>query len=161
MADIKNYSLNFGPQHPAAHGVLRLVLELDGEVVLRADPLPAERLRDNAARLRQLPLPPRLKPGQQLDGLTVGALLHESVVTLLYRVHDARGQACVLKTLRPEHDDPEAAAALAHEGRLARRVGDAWVPPVIPHPPRSPTPLWRTSHPGPGPPSHAESPQPS
>src|SRR5665213_756981 len=38
MADIKNYTLNFGPQHPAAHGVLRLVLELDGEVVERADP---------------------------------------------------------------------------------------------------------------------------
>jgi len=38
MADIKNYTLNFGPQHPAAHGVLRLVLELDGEVIRRADP---------------------------------------------------------------------------------------------------------------------------
>ena len=38
MAEIRNYSLNFGPQHPAAHGVLRLVLELDGEVVERADP---------------------------------------------------------------------------------------------------------------------------
>ena len=35
---IKNYNLNFGPQHPAAHGVLRLILELDGEVVERADP---------------------------------------------------------------------------------------------------------------------------
>lgn len=34
----KNYTMNFGPQHPAAHGVLRLVLELDGEVVERADP---------------------------------------------------------------------------------------------------------------------------
>src|SRR5512135_166457 len=33
-----NYSLNFGPQHPAAHGVLRLVLQLNGEVVERADP---------------------------------------------------------------------------------------------------------------------------
>ena len=31
MAEIKNYTLNFGPQHPAAHGVLRLVLELDGQ----------------------------------------------------------------------------------------------------------------------------------
>ena len=38
MAEIKNYTLNFGPQHPAAHGVLRLVLELDGEVIERADP---------------------------------------------------------------------------------------------------------------------------
>ena len=38
MAEIKNYTLNFGPQHPAAHGVLRLVLELDGEVIQGADP---------------------------------------------------------------------------------------------------------------------------
>ncbi|MDE3060659.1 MAG: NADH-quinone oxidoreductase subunit D, partial [Pseudomonadota bacterium] len=36
--DIKNLTLNFGPQHPAAHGVLRLVLEMDGEVIERADP---------------------------------------------------------------------------------------------------------------------------
>ena len=35
---IKNFTLNFGPQHPAAHGVLRLVLEMDGEVIERADP---------------------------------------------------------------------------------------------------------------------------
>jgi NADH-quinone oxidoreductase subunit D len=38
MAEIRNYTINFGPQHPAAHGVLRLVLELDGEVIERADP---------------------------------------------------------------------------------------------------------------------------
>ena len=38
MPEIRNYTLNFGPQHPAAHGVLRLVLELDGEVLQRADP---------------------------------------------------------------------------------------------------------------------------
>jgi NADH-quinone oxidoreductase subunit D len=38
VAEIRNYTMNFGPQHPAAHGVLRLVLELDGEVVMRADP---------------------------------------------------------------------------------------------------------------------------
>jgi NADH-quinone oxidoreductase subunit D len=38
MPEIKNYTLNFGPQHPAAHGVLRLVMELDGETVVRADP---------------------------------------------------------------------------------------------------------------------------
>jgi NADH-quinone oxidoreductase subunit D len=38
VAEIRNYTMNFGPQHPAAHGVLRLVLELDGEVIQRADP---------------------------------------------------------------------------------------------------------------------------
>lgn len=38
MSEFKNYTLNFGPQHPAAHGVLRLILELDGETVVRADP---------------------------------------------------------------------------------------------------------------------------
>src|SRR5216684_3725346 len=37
-ATLRNFTLNFGPQHPAAHGVLRLVLELDGEVVERVDP---------------------------------------------------------------------------------------------------------------------------
>ena len=38
LKKIKNFSINFGPQHPAAHGVLRLVLELNGEVVKKADP---------------------------------------------------------------------------------------------------------------------------
>lgn len=38
MAEIQNYTFNFGPQHPAAHGVLRLILEMDGEVVVKADP---------------------------------------------------------------------------------------------------------------------------
>ncbi len=38
MTEINNYTLNFGPQHPAAHGVLRLILEMDGEVIEKADP---------------------------------------------------------------------------------------------------------------------------
>ncbi len=38
MPEIRNFTMNFGPQHPAAHGVLRLVLEMDGEVIQRADP---------------------------------------------------------------------------------------------------------------------------
>ena len=36
--NVRNFNINFGPQHPAAHGVLRLVLELDGEIVERVDP---------------------------------------------------------------------------------------------------------------------------
>ncbi|MBT8145183.1 MAG: NADH-quinone oxidoreductase subunit D, partial [Gammaproteobacteria bacterium] len=38
MREIESYTMNFGPQHPAAHGVLRLVLEMDGEVIYKADP---------------------------------------------------------------------------------------------------------------------------
>ena len=38
LIKVQNFSMNFGPQHPAAHGVLRLILELDGEIVERADP---------------------------------------------------------------------------------------------------------------------------
>src|SRR6201986_3605071 len=38
MNKLNNFTMNFGPQHPAAHGVLRLVLELQGEVIVRADP---------------------------------------------------------------------------------------------------------------------------
>ena len=38
MAEIRNYTFNFGPQHPAAHGVLRLIAEVDGEVVQKLDP---------------------------------------------------------------------------------------------------------------------------
>ena len=106
-------------------------------LVLRIDDLPPDRLRDNIDRLHRLPLPPRLKPGHQIDGLTVDTVLHESIATLLYRVRDAQGHARVLKTLRPEHDDTASAAALAHEEWLARRVNDAWFPQVIPHAERS------------------------
>lgn len=38
MAEVRNYTFNFGPQHPAAHGVLRLIVEVDGEVIQRIDP---------------------------------------------------------------------------------------------------------------------------
>src|ERR1700694_3518906 len=38
VLEIRNLTLNFGPQHPAAHGVLRLVLEMDGETIQKADP---------------------------------------------------------------------------------------------------------------------------
>ena len=38
MAEIQSYTMNFGPQHPAAHGVLRLVLEIEGEVIQKGGP---------------------------------------------------------------------------------------------------------------------------
>lgn len=65
-AEIRNYTLNFGPQHPAAHGVLRLVLELDGEVVERADPhigllhRGTEKLAESKTYIQSLPYMDRL-----------------------------------------------------------------------------------------------------
>jgi NADH-quinone oxidoreductase subunit D len=66
MAEIKNYTVNFGPQHPATHGVLRLVLELDGEVIQRADPhigmlhRATEKLAEHKTYLQSVPYMDRL-----------------------------------------------------------------------------------------------------
>ncbi|HVS27820.1 MAG TPA: NADH-quinone oxidoreductase subunit D [Burkholderiales bacterium] len=66
MAEIRNYTMNFGPQHPAAHGVLRLVLELDGEVIQRADPhigllhRATEKLVEHKTYLQSVPYMDRL-----------------------------------------------------------------------------------------------------
>ncbi|ABI59185.1 MULTISPECIES: NADH-quinone oxidoreductase subunit D [Nitrosomonas] len=66
MADIRNYTMNFGPQHPAAHGVLRLVMELDGEVIRRADPhigllhRATEKLAENKTYIQSVPYMDRL-----------------------------------------------------------------------------------------------------
>jgi NADH:ubiquinone oxidoreductase subunit D len=64
--EIKNFMMNFGPQHPAAHGVLRLILELEGEVVKKADPhigllhRGTEKLIENKNYLQGLPYFDRL-----------------------------------------------------------------------------------------------------
>jgi len=66
VAEIRNYTMNFGPQHPAAHGVLRLVLELDGEVIMRADPhigllhRATEKLAEHKTYVQSLPYMDRL-----------------------------------------------------------------------------------------------------
>jgi NADH-quinone oxidoreductase subunit D len=66
VPEIRNYTLNFGPQHPAAHGVLRLVLELDGEVIQRADPhigllhRATEKLAEHKTFLQSVPYMDRL-----------------------------------------------------------------------------------------------------
>jgi len=81
MAEIKNYSLNFGPQHPAAHGVLRLVLELDGEVVQRADPhigllhRATEKLAEHKTYIQSLPYMDRLEAGLRVDDVQRARLL--------------------------------------------------------------------------------------
>ncbi len=66
MAEIRNFTMNFGPQHPAAHGVLRLVLEMDGEVIQRADPhigllhRATEKLAEHKTFLQAVPYMDRL-----------------------------------------------------------------------------------------------------
>ena len=66
IRELKNFTINFGPQHPAAHGVLRLILELDGEVIKRADPhigllhRATEKLIEHKTYLQALPYFDRL-----------------------------------------------------------------------------------------------------
>ena len=66
MPELKNYTMNFGPQHPAAHGVLRLILELDGEIIKKADPhigllhRGTEKLAESRIYLQSLPYMDRL-----------------------------------------------------------------------------------------------------
>ncbi|HEX7155792.1 MAG TPA: bifunctional protein-serine/threonine kinase/phosphatase, partial [Burkholderiaceae bacterium] len=115
-------------------------------------------LRDTLAAVRRLPLPPRMTHGDEIDGLRVLELLHESRVTLLYKVarvaapagsgagsatesaaESAAESRCtlVLKTLRPDAGDDEAIAALAHEEWLARRAPSPCFPQVVAPPART------------------------
>lgn len=115
---------------------------MDNCTALVADVLDvtAGNLRDSLASAQKLPLPPRLKAGQELDGLRVLEVLHESRVTLLYKVQRVAagdGEILVLKTLRPEAGDDEAIAALAHEEWMARRAVAPCFPQVISHPQRA------------------------
>ncbi len=106
-------------------------------LVVRVDAIQPAGLDPQRQALSRLPLPPRWRAGDCLDGLCVDRLLHESRVTLLYLGHWRQsGQPCVIKTLKTGCD-PLDAAALVHEEWLARRVIDAAFPQVIPAPERS------------------------
>ncbi|MBI1891071.1 MAG: bifunctional protein-serine/threonine kinase/phosphatase [Burkholderiales bacterium] len=102
-------------------------------LVLRIDALAQENLRDVLSYSKQLPVPPKLKTGQNIDGYVVEEILHASQVTLVYRVTDPRTQQkLVLKTLHPDraHDDQEC-TAFAHEEWLAKRMVARFFPQVI------------------------------
>lgn len=98
--------------------------------------VPQANLRDWLDGAQKLPLPPPLKPGEEIDGLRVIDLLHESRLTLLYKVA-LDSEVLVLKTLRPEAGDAESIAALVHEEWLARRVLAPCFPQVVSHPSRT------------------------
>lgn len=106
-------------------------------MVLRVLGVPPANFRDSLSAESSLPVPPRLRIGDELDGLRVDAMLHESRVTRLYRVTRlATGERLVLKTLRADADE-EACAALIHEEWIARRVTAHYFPQVVPHEPRA------------------------
>lgn len=102
-------------------------------LVLKVNALPEENLRDALSVSQQLPVPPRFKPGQIVDGYQIDAVIHSSQATVLYRVIDPKTQRkLVLKTLQPDRAaDAHERSAFAHEEWLAKRVVARFFPQVI------------------------------
>ncbi|PWF55693.1 bifunctional protein-serine/threonine kinase/phosphatase [Massilia glaciei] len=103
-------------------------------LVMRVDGLPQQDLRDSLSSMRQLPLPPPLRPGQLFEGLRVERMLHASAGTVLYKVAETAegGRTLVLKTLQSARaGDALELAAFAHEEWLARRAVARFFPQVI------------------------------
>ncbi|PUA46210.1 protein kinase [Pseudomonas protegens] len=100
-------------------------------LLVRVDALGERSIGDALLHLRQWPLPPPLKPGQQFEGWQVEALLNHSRQALLYRVRDEQQQAWLLKTLPAAlHDDRAACQGLLSEEWLLRRVAGRHFPQV-------------------------------
>lgn len=93
-----------------------------------------ENLSDLLAQAKRLKVPPRLKPGEQLDCFEVLEVMHESRATLIYKVKNlTNNQVCVLKTLQPLlADDVESCNALLNEEWLGKRVVAHYFPQVLP-----------------------------
>ena len=130
--------LHLDPQR-AAEELTQTALARGGQdnataLVARIDSIADENLRDWLAEGRDLALPPRLKIGQQLDEFEVLELLHESRVTLLYKVrHSVSKQILALKTLQPAmQDDATSCAGLLTEEWLGKRVLAHYFTQVIP-----------------------------
>ena len=105
-------------------------------LVMQVKALPEKDWRDTLSDSHNLPLPPKLKPGQILDGYRIDNLLHASSATLVYRVSDPLdpyGVPMVLKTLHPERgNDTRERTAFAYEEWLAKRAVARFFPQVIP-----------------------------
>ena len=119
-------------------------------VVVDVLSLPAASLRDSLESEAGLPLPRRAKVGQEIDGLVIEEILHDSRETLLYRVTNKRnGQQLVLKTLQPDlNDDSGATTALLMEEWRARRVVSPYFPQLVPADQKSCLYYLMTWHPG-------------
>ncbi len=107
LKNLQNFTINFGPQHPAAHGVLRLILELSGEVVLRADPhigllhRGTEKLIENKTYLQALPYFDRLDYVSMMAQEQTYSLVIEKLanITVCPRVQAIRVLFCEITRL--------------------------------------------------------------
>ena len=129
----------------AAAALVRAALDAGSQdnasaVVVRVNGLASARLEDALVRGRQLPVPPRLREGDEIDGLEVDATVASNGVHRVYKVVDRQGRAFALKTLHEARaSDPEERAMLAHEAWLGLRVTErdarGFVPAVEPREP--------------------------
>ncbi|WP_153111546.1 bifunctional protein-serine/threonine kinase/phosphatase [Propionivibrio limicola] len=130
-------------EHPdaqeAASALVGLALSSGGQdnasaVVARIEKLPSKSLRDSLEGIARLPVPPRFKPGQVIDGLRIEEIVHDSRATLLYKVTDQEsGQTLVMKTLCPEMaEDADEIKALIMEEWRARRIVSPFFAQIIP-----------------------------
>lgn len=102
-------------------------------LVVRIQDIGEDSLSDVLADAQSLPVPPKLKVGEVLDGFEVQEILHDSRATVLYKVRSQNGQLFVLKTLQPIlADDKQSCQALLNEEWLTKRVVSQAVPQVLP-----------------------------
>ena len=123
--------LREGSAQQASDAIVRAALTAGSQdnataLVVRVLGLARSRLEDALVRSRQLPVPPRLKIGDEIDGHEVTALVADTGVHLLYQVRHVRtGALRVLKALHPARaTDPQELAMLAHEAWLGSRVSE-------------------------------------
>lgn len=104
--------------------------------IVRIDRVPEGDLRDSLATARRLPVPPKLRQGEQLDGMTVVDVLQETGATMVYRVRDVKtGAQYLLKTLAPERaEDAIELSALAHEEWIVRKLNAKFFPQWVSRP---------------------------
>jgi serine/threonine protein phosphatase PrpC len=116
----------------------KIALEKGGQdnataLVVRIDAVGTDSLNDLLSDAQSLSVPPKLKAGDSLDGFEVQEILHDSRVSLLYKVRNQSGQLFVLKTLQPRlANDADSCQALMNEEWLAKRVVTQCVPQVLP-----------------------------
>ena len=132
MPEIQNFTLNFGPQHPAAHGVLRLVLELDGEVIQKADPHVGLLHRATEKLAESKPFNQSIGYMDRLDYVSMMCNEHGYVMAIerLLGDHAAGARAIHPRDVRRDHAHPEPLDVARRARPRHRRDGD--VPVLLP-----------------------------